>query len=480
MRVRSGRLAFLLGLLFLAPGLASAQKMDKDDKAWLDGVRPVMLSDEEKLYKTLKDRSDRLEFQRIFWARRDPDLTTPVNEYQAEYVKARAAADQAYRVPATAGSLTDCGRVFILLGKPDDVQQEPGTLSPGLRPAETWTYRDRPGRTFTGGQATIAFDDGCRAPAALAPQMDRVAAALVLQPGLDYRRGKDGHLVKLEDMLPKDTPARALVKQPRQDFPLAVQAAYLKVADGGTALLGVVRGDAAGLTTAEGQGGKTANVAVAATAVAEDGKESGWTEQAMNVPVGPDGRFLASFKLPLRPGKYTLKAAAVDTKSGKGSLASLPVEVPDLAQVETAPDGSVKNLPSAGSVLFVGEIDDIPPGGKDDPAHPFAAFALGTMRLHALFGSTFAKADQVHIVYQVYDLSVDGATGKANATATLTILKDGKQPVAKQDLTIEGPVGGSVVGPVQLSEGKFVVRLKVTDNIAKKDLVQEVPLEIRP
>jgi GWxTD domain-containing protein len=457
--------------------------MDKQDKKWLDDVRPILLADEEKGYRALKDKSDRLEFQRIFWARRDPDLTTPANEYEAEYVKARAAADQAYRMPATAGSLTDCGRVFILLGKPDEVQQETGTLTPGLRPAETWTYRDRPGRTFTGGKATIAFDNECRAPVALAAQMDRVAAALVVQPSLDYKKGKDGRLVRLEDMLPKDTPARALLKQPRQDFPIGVQSAYLKVADGGTALLGLVRGDAGSLTTAEGPGGKAVNVSVAATAVTEDGKESGWTEQTMSVPVAADGAFVGSFKLALRPGKYTLKAGAVDTRSGKGSLASLPVEVPDLAKVETAPDGSTTPVPSVASLLLVGEIDDIPPGGKDDPAHPFAAFSLGSLRLHPFFGSTFAKTDQINIVYQVYDLSVDSVTGKANATVTLSILKDGKVPVAKQDQTIEGSVGGSVVGPVQFSgyaAGKYVVQLKVADKLANKNLVQEVPFEILP
>ena len=158
----------------------------------LDGVRPILLQDEDKTYKDLKEKSDRLEFQKIFWARRDPDLATPANEYQAEYEKARAEADRLYRAPAQPGSLTDCGRVFILLGKPDEVQQEPGALTPGLRAPEIWTYRDRPGRTFTGGKAAIAFDEECRAPGALAPQMDRVAgsAGRAAEPRLQEGQGR--------------------------------------------------------------------------------------------------------------------------------------------------------------------------------------------------------------------------------------------------------------------------------------------------
>jgi hypothetical protein len=64
------------------------------------------------------------------------------------------------------------------------------------------------------------------------------------------------------------------------------------------------------------------------------------------------------------------------------------------------------------------------------------------------------------------------------------ILKDGKAPVAKApEQSIETAVGGNVVGPVPLAKyepGKYVVQLKVTDKLAKKDLAQEVPFEIKP
>jgi len=147
MQIRPCRFALLLALAFLQPGLAGAQKLDKEDKKWLDDVRPILLADEEKAYKGLKEKGDRLEFQKIFWARRDADLATPENEFQAEYAKARAAADLKFRSSGQVGSSTDCGRTFILLGKPDDVQEE-AMGSPGILAPQTWTYRDRPGQTF--------------------------------------------------------------------------------------------------------------------------------------------------------------------------------------------------------------------------------------------------------------------------------------------------------------------------------------------
>ena len=478
---RPSRSAILLALALLQPGLAAAQKLDKEDKKWLDEVRPILLADEEKAYKGLKEKSDRLEFQKIFWARRDADLATPENEFQAEYSKARAEADQKFRGSGPVGSTTDCGRTFILLGKPDEVQEEStGTL--GVMAPQTWTYLDRPGQTFQGGKAVIAFDADCRAPGGFSSQLDRVAAGKVLQPNIDYRVGKDGRLVKLADLLPRDTAARALFKQPREDFPTALRTSYLKVADGGTALLGLIRGVAGGLAVAESGGTKSVNVSVAASAVAEDGKEAGWTEQTMSVPLDADGAFVASFKLGLRPGKYTLKAGAVDLKGGKASLASTPVEVPDFAKVETAPDGSVAKVLS-GALIVVRGIEDLP-GGASNPEHPLAAFELGRVRLSPTFGGAVRKADQVELFYQVYDLRLDPATGKADAVASLIILKDGKTPIAKAPpTTIETEFAGSSVGPIPLAAyqpGKYVVQLKVSDKLAKKDLVQEAPLEIVP
>jgi GWxTD domain-containing protein len=480
MRHPSSLFAILMALAVLPPGLAAAQKLDKDDKKWLDEVRPIILGEEEKTYKGLKDKSDRTEFQLIFWARRDPDLATPENEFQVAYLQARPTADQKYRASGRVGSSTDCGRTFILLGQPDDVQDD-GAGSPGLLAPQTWTYRDRPGQTFTGGKAVIAFDAECRAPGGFSEQLDRIAAAKVLQPNIDYRVGKDGHLVKLPELLPKDTAARALFKQPRQDFATALQVSYLKVADGGTALLGLVRGDASGLAMGQSGGAKTVNVSVAASAVTEDGKEAGWTEQTTNFTVGADGSFLASFKLGLKAGKYTLKAGAVDVKGGKASLATLPVDVPDLSKMETAADGTVAKVATVGSIFVVRGIEEMT---APDPQHPFAAFELGQVRLIPVFGGAVHKADQVEFFYQVYDLKVSPTTGKADATAVVTVLKDGRTPVAKAPTNqIETENTGSSVGPLSLAAyepGKYVVQLKVTDKVAKKELVQEAPLEVLP
>jgi GWxTD domain-containing protein len=160
--------AVIAALLTLAPGAAMAQKLDKDAKKWLEDVKPIILADEEKTYRELKDKGDREEFQKIFWARRDPNPETPQNEFQEAYLKSKAEADTQFRVAGSRGSETDCGRVFILLGKPDEMKSEPVGETAMLRTPETWTYRDRPGQTFAGGEAKIAFWATASCPRAIA------------------------------------------------------------------------------------------------------------------------------------------------------------------------------------------------------------------------------------------------------------------------------------------------------------------------
>lgn len=486
-RCTSWHVPVLLFVALAAPATARAQKMEKEDKKWLDDVRPLMLPNEEKTYKGLKDKADRLEFQKIFWARRDPDLETPDNEFQADYVKAKADADTRIKVPGILGSQTDCGRTLILLGKPDEVRKD-STENPAARVPETWVYKDRPGQTFQGGKAEISFDAECKGASALGDQLNRIAEQRVLQPNLSYKMEKD-HLVKLADQLPKPSPAQALLKAPRQDFPLSTQANFVKVADGGSALLGLVHGDASGLTVADSGGKKTVKVVVAAHALDEEGKVAAFAEQPALVEVGPDGSFVASYRMQLKPGKYTLEAGALDEKNGKGSLAKTPISVPSFN------DGQL-----SGTLIILRNVDEIPESAKVDPENPFAAFELGkgpcsaapgappggacTMRLVPYFGQAFTNKDALSFFYQFYDAAVDPATGKASGTAAVSLLKDGKTPIAKApEQPFDSPVGGTVVGPVPLTKyepGKYVVQLKISDKVGKKDQTLEVPFEIKP
>jgi GWxTD domain-containing protein len=466
-------LAFVAAAAFLGPAAASAaEKLDKDAKKWLEEVRPLILPDEEKAFRELKDKSERDEFQKIFWARRDPDLETPANEYRTEYEKTVADVNTRFRVSGRPGSATDCGRVYILLGAPDDVKRDAGAAASGPRSPETWIYRDRPGMKFKDGQAQIIFDAECQLPQGvrLAEQMNRVAEGKIANPNIDYRKGTDGRLVKAADQMPKPSPGTALLKAPRQDFPVSTQNTMFLRSPGGTSYVaGLVRGDAAGLTVQEAEGKKTVKVVVAAQALDEGGKTAATTEREMVADVGPDNSFVASYGMSLKPGSYTLNVGALDPAGHKGSVASAPLKMPDFGTEEL----------SVSELMVLQDVQDVP---SVSPQDPFGAFALGNTRVLPRFGNVFSPSESIMLLSVAYNAKVDETTGKASTTAGFTITKDGKPVAQAPDQSYDAPTPIPAVGPVPLAKyapGKYVARMKLRDNVAQKDYTKEAEFEIK-
>jgi hypothetical protein len=342
-----------------------------------------------------------------------------------------------------------------------------------VRLPETWTYRDRPGFTFTGGQLLVSLDRECRLPPGdFVKQLDRVAANRILHPNISYRVGKDGKLTRLADILPKPSPARALLKEPRQDFALEMQTMYLKVEDGGSAVFGIVRGPAASLPVEEASGRKVVRLVVAGSAVDENGKEAANIERKTTADVTADGFFAAAFRVNLRPGKYTLKGAAIEEKGTKGSVVSAAVEVPNYGSGELG----------VASLMVLRDVVDVPPGGADADG-PFAPLLLGNAQLIPYGTLNLSKADSPTIVWQVYDLKVDEATGAPSGLATFSLLKGTKAVAESPAVAIDRPVAGSSIGPIPLAKyepGQYTAKLMVSDKVAKKDKVVEVVIEVKP
>jgi GWxTD domain-containing protein len=473
-----------LVLALLAAPAPGTDKADGESRKWLDGVRPILLPEEEKIYKGLEDRAEREEFQKIFWARRDPDLETPTNEYQVEYEKARVEADLSFKVGVTPGSLTDCGRVLILLGPPDRVEKVDWGEKPGrtlvhvddladarLRATpERWTFKDRPALAFAGGQMQIDFDEHCLAPrdARLEGLWHRLAARLVVNPGLGYRPGADGRLVTLADQLPRPTLLAALLRAPRQDFPVAARpTVFLKSTGGATYVAGLLRLEPGSVTVQEVEGRSLARVQVGLRALAEDGTLAASRERAGAGGLQPDGGFVVSYGVALRPGRYTLNVGVLDAGTDKGGVASQPLTVPDFAT------GGLALSP----VIVLRDIREQPPDGDD----PLADFQLGPMRYVPRYANVFAATDTVTLLAFVYNAKADEA-GKAAITVSFAIMKDGRPVARAEDQRFDTPGAAPSVGPVPLEgfePGLYVAQVKVRDDLAGNDLVQEASFEVR-
>jgi len=471
MSVHKSYLPAVLALSLGAPAATFAQKMDKDQKKWLEDVKPIMLPDEEKTYKDLKDKSERDEFQKIFWARRDPDLETPANEYEPEYQSAKTAADAKYRIGGTPGSQTDCGRIVLLLGEPDEVKKIPGEGPAARRSAETWTFRDRQGLKFKDGQVDIDVDENCALPqgARMGEQLARVAEGRIAQPNIGYKKGADGKLVKLVDQLPKPTPVMALLKTPRQDFAGSATAAlFLRSPGGASYIAGLAKADPNTVTVEDAGGKKTAKVVVGVQAKDEAGKTISTSERDANADVAADGSAIVSWGMALKPGKYTLNVGVLDPKSSKGTVISQKVDVPDFGSDEL----------TITPLLVLREVAE----GAGTPQDAMAAFTLGNTRFLPNFANVFKPEESVSVIAALYNAPSKADTGKPSFTYSYSIAKDGKTIAETEPFTSESAQETPSVGPVPLAKygpGKYAVKLKVKDNVGGKDYTMEAPFEVR-
>ena len=89
------------------------------DAAWALGPVSALLTDaEKKAYAALPDDDARRSFVARFWSGLDPSPETADNELQIEFYRRVQYADANFSTEATRGSLTDRGRVLLILGPP--------------------------------------------------------------------------------------------------------------------------------------------------------------------------------------------------------------------------------------------------------------------------------------------------------------------------------------------------------------------------
>ncbi len=113
-------------------------------RKWLtEEVRWVITPQEEEEFLRLRSDANRERFIEGFWEKRDPNPLTRENEYREEHYQRLEYANRYLAVGSTRkGCLTDMGRVYILLGKPDDRDH---TYSSNIVfPYEIWHYFKSP------------------------------------------------------------------------------------------------------------------------------------------------------------------------------------------------------------------------------------------------------------------------------------------------------------------------------------------------
>lgn len=133
--------------LFLASSFFNAScrrmilesKLEPESKEFYSKVRYIISEEEKKIFLELPS-SEREKFIEEFWKRRDPIPETEENEYKIEYLNNIETANKLFKGGGKPGYIQDRGRIYILLGPPDERYTYPVGKYSSAKSAEIWIY----------------------------------------------------------------------------------------------------------------------------------------------------------------------------------------------------------------------------------------------------------------------------------------------------------------------------------------------------
>ena len=120
----------ILGGVLLAPAAADERvdRLPEEHKTWLERDVVYIITERERdVFLSLETLDERNRFIEAFWRKRDPNRTTPENEYRVEHYRRLDYANTYLgRETFRPGWRTDRGRYYILLGEPREIQRFDG------------------------------------------------------------------------------------------------------------------------------------------------------------------------------------------------------------------------------------------------------------------------------------------------------------------------------------------------------------------
>ena len=115
-----------------------AAMIEKDVNDEFNKMTYIISDQESQKFETLMSLNDKRKFLYSFWKSKDLNPNTPILESKIDYFKRVNESDKLYKEAYKAGWKTDRGRIFILYGKPDDIERHP--FESNTKSYEIWKY----------------------------------------------------------------------------------------------------------------------------------------------------------------------------------------------------------------------------------------------------------------------------------------------------------------------------------------------------
>jgi GWxTD domain-containing protein len=501
---------------------ALKQELSKPYKKWLDEDVVYIITDEERAaFKQLSNDEERDNFIEAFWQRRDPTPDTEENEYKEEHYQRIAYANEHFAA-GVPGWKTDRGRIYIVFGKPDEIESHPsgGTYERPMEegggetstfPFEDWRYRYIEG---IGQEVIIEFVDTCMC-GEFHMTMDRSEKdALLMTPnagltlweqmgmankaqrfqGNGIERlglGPESSMLQTKEFDRLEQFAK-LQQAPKVKFtdleeavdhkiilnpmPFDVNVDYVKVTSDTVLVPIVIQMKNRDITFVNKDGVERGTVNIFARLSTLTGKIVQTFEDTVQVdvpaellPRTAENASVYPKALPLRPGLYKLNIAIKDVNGDRKGVWSRSIRVPEYSDDKL----------STSSLIVADLMEPVP-----TKAIGTGNFVIGTTKVRprvppadgkpAVFKRE--KDQKLNFWMQVYNLGVDEKTHKPSATFEydITNVATNKPVVQKVEST---DTMGNVVDQVTLEKsiaaanlqpGVYKIQIKVNDNISKQ------------
>jgi len=493
-------------------------------RKWLDeDVSYIITNEERTAFKALKTDEEREQFIEQFWLRRDPTPDTVDNEFKEEHYARIAYANERF-ASGIPGWKTDRGRIYIIWGKPDEIESHPsgGTYNRPIEdgggttstfPFEIWRYRYIEG---IGNEVLLEFVDPSMSGEYRMTIDPNEKDALLHVPGAgltfdEQFFGRDkadrisgltnptntsalgntsrnnpfdrlqlyANIFKPPEIKFKDLEAIVTTKLSYNLLPFRFRTDFVRVTEDSVLTPITILLQNKDLAFQEQQGIHRAMIHVYGKVTGINGRVApgGVFEDTISQDI-PDALFKQGLDsasihqkiIPLRPGLYKLDLVLKDINSGNVGTVSQRLQVPRF------PDDKLQ----LSSLILADLVENLPPSQIGS-----GSFILGSNKVRPNVSDDFRHDRNLTLWFQVYNLKLDEATKKPSATVETLITKNGRE--VKRDVEQASELSNAaaqmtlskMVPLKDFEPGEYSVQVKVTDNLTKDVIASAEKFTVR-
>jgi GWxTD domain-containing protein len=499
------------------------KELDSPYKTWLNEDVVYIISPEERqAFLQLETNEEREQFIEAFWLRRSSNPDLPDNDFKEEHYRRIAYANEHF-ASGVPGWKTDRGRIYIMWGKPDEIDAHPtggtydrpmeeGGGSTTTYPWETWRYRYLEGigenvilefvDPSSTGEYHLTMDPGekdalLHVPGAglslmeemgMASKADRFTRSdgSTLPTAMGGTPASLNEFNRLElyakiqrppEVKYKDLEAIVTSRMVRDQLKFHYTTAFLKVTSDTVLVPITVQVPNSQLSFKAKDGVHSAEINVFGRVSTLTGKVVQTFEDSVMKDY-PDSLFANSVRqssiyqksIPLRPGLYRLDLVIKDVSSGNVGAENTRLAVPRYEDDKL----------SASTLILADQIEHVP--AKQVGAGPFV---IGSSKVRPRLDADFTPNDKLGIYMQVYNLKPDDKTHKSDASFTFTVKKGEQQIMQFKENSADMKQTGDQVTIERLlplatlAPGKYTLEVTAKDNLAQTSISKSADFLIK-